>query len=48
VSASGIVDDENCKPTYPFTGTVKRVSFDISGDAVKNAEAETRKAMSHQ
>ena len=48
MSASDIVDHENYKPTYPFTGTVKRVSFDISGDAVKNAEAETRKAMSHQ
>ena len=42
------VDHENYKPTYPFTGTVRRVEFDISGDAVKNAEAETRKAMSHQ
>ena len=42
------VDHANYKPTYPFTGTVKRVSFDISGDAVNNAEAETRKAMSHQ
>ena len=42
------VDHENYEPAYPFTGTVKRVSFDISGDAVKNAEAETRRAMSHQ
>jgi len=42
------VDHENYKPTYPFTGTVKRVKFDISGDAVTNAEAQTRKAMSHQ
>ena len=42
------VDHANYQPTYPFTGTVKSVKFDISGDAVKNAEAQTRKAMSHQ
>jgi arylsulfatase A-like enzyme len=42
------VDHANYKPTFPFTGTVERVTFDITGDAVKNAEAQTRKAMSHQ
>jgi hypothetical protein len=42
------VDHANYKPTYPFTGEVKSVKFDISGDAVKNAEAQTRKGMSHQ
>jgi hypothetical protein len=42
------VDHANYKLTFPFTGTVERVTFDITGDAVKNAEAQTRKAMSHQ
>jgi arylsulfatase len=42
------VDHDNYKPTFPFTGTVKQVAFDLSGDAIKNAEAETRHAMSKQ
>jgi arylsulfatase len=42
------VDHANYKPTFPFTGTVKRVTFDLSGDAIKDAEAETRRAMSKQ
>jgi len=47
-SIEGIsVDHANYKPTYPFTGTVTSVKRDISGDAVKIAEAQTRKGMSH-
>jgi arylsulfatase len=42
------VDHANYKPTFPFTGTVKQVAFDLSGDAIKDAEAETRRAMSKQ
>ena len=42
------VDHDNYKPTFPFTGTVKQVAFDLSGDAIKNAEAQTRHAMSKQ
>lgn len=42
------VDHENYRPTFPFTGSVKQVAFDLSGDAIKDAEAETRRGMSHQ
>jgi hypothetical protein len=42
------VDHANYKPTFPFTGTVKQVSFDLSGEAIKDAEAETRRGMAHQ
>jgi arylsulfatase len=42
------VDHSNYDPPFPFTGTVKKVTFDLSGDAIKNAEAETRRGMSHQ
>jgi hypothetical protein len=42
------VDHDNYKPTFPFTRTVKQVTFDLSGEAIKNAEAEARHAMSKQ
>jgi arylsulfatase len=42
------VDHDNYKPTFPFTGTVKQVTFDLSGEAIKNAEAQIRHAMSKQ
>jgi hypothetical protein len=42
------VDHQNYKPPFPFTGTVKTVTYDLSGDAIKNAEAETRRGMAHQ
>lgn len=42
------VDHADYKPTFPFTGTVKQVTIDLSGDAIKDAEAETRRAMSKQ
>jgi arylsulfatase len=42
------VDHANYKPTFPFTGTVKKVTYDLAGDAIPNAEAETRRGMAHQ
>jgi arylsulfatase len=42
------VDHANYKPTFPFTGTVKQVSFDLSGDAIKDAEGHGRHSMSKQ
>jgi arylsulfatase len=42
------VDHDNYMPTFPFTGTVKQVTFNLDGDAVKDAEAQTRHAMSKQ
>jgi hypothetical protein len=42
------VDHANYTPPFPFTGTLKKVTYDLSGDAIHNAEAETRRAMSKQ
>jgi arylsulfatase len=42
------VDPKAYKPPFEFTGTIKRVTFDLSGKAIKNAEAEMRRAMSKQ
>ena len=42
------VDHANYKPTFPFTGTVEKVTYDLSGKAIANAEAETRRGMAHQ
>jgi len=42
------VDHQNYKPPFPFTGTVKTVTYDLAGDAIENAEAETRRGMAHQ
>jgi arylsulfatase len=36
------------KPPFDFTGVVKQVAFDLSGDAVQDAEAEMRRAMAKQ
>ena len=36
------------KPPFDFTGTVKKVEFDLSGEAIKDAEAEMRRAMAKQ
>jgi arylsulfatase len=36
------------EPPFRFTGTIKRVTFDLSGDAIKDAEVETRRAMAKQ
>jgi hypothetical protein len=42
------VDHANYKPPFPFTGNLDKVTIDLSGDAIENAEAETRRGMSHQ
>jgi arylsulfatase len=42
------VDHANYQPTFPFTGSIEKVTLDLSGEAIKNAEAEIRHAMSKQ
>jgi arylsulfatase len=42
------VDKETYKPPFKFTGTIKQVTFDLSGDAIQDAEAEHRRAMAKQ
>jgi arylsulfatase len=42
------VDHEGYEPPYRFTGTIKRVTFDLSGDALQDAEAEMRRALAKQ
>lgn len=42
------VDPEAYKPPFKFTGTIKRVTIDVSGDAIQDAEAEMRRAMAKQ
>jgi arylsulfatase len=42
------VDHEAYKPPFRFTGTINRVTFDLSGEAIQDAEAEMRRAMAKQ
>ena len=42
------VDHEAYKPPFGFTGTVKRVAYDVSGQAIQDAEAEMRRALAKQ
>jgi len=35
-------------PPFEFTGTIKRVTVDVSGEAIEDAEAEVRRAMAKQ
>jgi arylsulfatase len=42
------VDDESYTPPFAFTGKIKEVTYDLSGDAIEDAEAELRRAMSKQ
>jgi arylsulfatase len=42
------VDHANYQPPFPFTGTIEKVTYDLSGDAIRNAEAETRHTLSKQ
>lgn len=42
------VDHAHYKPTFPFTGTVKKVAYDLAGGAIANAEAETRRGLANQ
>jgi arylsulfatase A-like enzyme len=42
------VDQQNYKPPFPFTGAVKKVTYDLSGEAIKNAEVEISHTLSKQ
>jgi arylsulfatase len=42
------VDPEAYKPPFKFTGTIKRVTIDVSGDVIEDAEAAVRRAMAKQ
>jgi arylsulfatase len=42
------VEQDAYKPPFEFTGTIKRVTVDVSGHAVEDAEAEVRRAMAKQ
>jgi hypothetical protein len=42
------VDHENYTDSFPFTGTVKKVTYDVSGDAIHDAEAVARRLLGRQ
>jgi len=42
------VDTRSYQPPFAFTGTINQVKYDLSGDAIEDAEAELRRAMSKQ
>jgi arylsulfatase len=42
------VDHQGYAPPFRFTGKIKRVKFDLSGEAIHDAEAEMRRAMARQ
>ena len=42
------VDSEGYRPPFKFTGTVNSVAYDLSGEAIHDAEALARHAMSRQ
>ena len=42
------VDHDNCRDTFDSTGTIKQVAFHLSGAAIHDAGAETRRGMSQQ
>jgi hypothetical protein len=42
------VDHDNYTTTFEFTGTIKQVAYDLSGEAVQDAEAHAGHAMSKQ
>jgi arylsulfatase len=42
------VDHEGYEPPFRFTGTINRVTVDLSGHAIQDAEAEMRRAMARQ
>jgi arylsulfatase len=45
---SGAPVTDEYKPPYAFTGTVHRVVYDVSGEAVVDHEAEIRIALARQ
>ncbi|OYV08878.1 MAG: hypothetical protein CG437_1628, partial [Methanosaeta sp. NSP1] len=36
------------KGTFPFTGTIERVTLDLSGELIQDSEAEMKVAMTRQ
>jgi hypothetical protein len=42
------VDNENYTDAYPFTGTVKKVTYDVCGEAIHDAEAVARRLLGRQ
>ena len=42
------VDHDHYKDSFPFTGTVKKVTYDVSGDAIHDAEAVARRLLGRQ
>ena len=42
------VDHDNYRTTFPFTGTINQVAFDLSGEAIHDAEVDTRHGLSKQ
>ena len=43
-----VVDRENYKDSFPFTGTVKKVTYDVSGEAIHDAKAIARRLLGRQ
>ena len=42
------VAPEEYSDTFPFTGTISRVTLDLSGELIKDAEADLKVAMARQ
>jgi hypothetical protein len=42
------VDHKNYEDAFPFTGTVKKVTYDVSGEAIHDAEAVARRLLGRQ
>jgi len=42
------VDHASYHNAFPFTGTVKKVTYDVSGDAIHQAEAVARRLLGRQ
>jgi hypothetical protein len=42
------VDHDSYRDAFPFAGTVKKVTFDVSGDAMHDAEAVARRLLGRQ
>ena len=39
---------QSYQDAYPFTGTVKKVTYDVSGEAIHDAEAVARRLLGRQ
>ncbi len=42
------VEHEASTPPFQFNGTIKRVTYDLSGEAIQDTEAELPRAMTKQ